>query len=184
MKQFVAVLKKLRLSTLEDILAAIAMVAIMFMMILTASDVTSRYLFNKPITGSLEILEVVMAIVVFFGLARGQRLNINVGMDLLFDRLKGRALHGLRIFDTLLPLLLFAVVTFSSLRIALDALEKKQLTTGILHFPESPFLFALSLGGLLICIRFIIQLSHEVSALIKAKKEELPIAPPRIEPEL
>jgi TRAP-type C4-dicarboxylate transport system permease small subunit len=183
MRRFISFIKKFRLSTLEDGLAVIAMVAIMFMMFLTATDVTMRKFFNEPITGSLEILEVVLALIVFFGLARSQRLRVHVGMDLAFDRLKGhaRALHGLHFFDLLLPLFIFAIVTYFSWGIAMEAYEKHQLTTGVLRFPEAPFMFTVPLGGFLLCVRFLIQLGNETIGIIKGKREEVPLVPPEKE---
>ena len=51
------------------LLKSIAMGILLIMMFLTAMDVIFRYMFNRPITGSYELIEFMMAILVSFGIA-------------------------------------------------------------------------------------------------------------------
>ena len=167
--RFISIIRGRRLSTVENVLVSVAMVGIMVMMILTTADVTGRYLFNSPVKGSIEIVEMVIAIIVFLSLPASQRQNIQVGSDFLVSRLKRRRYHILRFFNLLVPLLFFAIVTVWSAEAALEAYEHSYRTYGILRFPTAPFQFTLTVGSFLLCLRFIAQIRHEFSGIVRGK---------------
>ena len=49
------------LKNTENVLSNIGMVMFVFLMLIGASDVIGRYIFNRPITGTLEISQILMA---------------------------------------------------------------------------------------------------------------------------
>jgi TRAP-type C4-dicarboxylate transport system permease small subunit len=62
------------------------------MMCLTSADAFSRYLFNKPILGALELTEkYLMVAAVFLGLSYAFRGGLFIRVTLLVDRLSGTA---------------------------------------------------------------------------------------------
>ncbi len=62
-----------------------------FVLILwVTTDVAGRYLFNKPIVGSLEITELLMAVMVFSGLAYTGVLRAHIRIDTLVGRFPER----------------------------------------------------------------------------------------------
>jgi TRAP-type C4-dicarboxylate transport system permease small subunit len=61
-----------------------------FMMVLGTCDVMGRYLFNKPILGTLEIFEILLPAIVLLGLGYTQGNNAHVRVELLVSRLSSR----------------------------------------------------------------------------------------------
>jgi TRAP-type C4-dicarboxylate transport system permease small subunit len=156
-------MKKLRFRTLEDFLDVLAMICVMVIMLMTAIDVAGRYFggfFGKslPIPGTVEILALVMALVVFLSLPGSQRQEQHIGMDLFLDRFKGRTYRIIQFVNLLLPLFAFAIIGIYSFINALRALEVGWSTTGMLGIPTAPFRFVIAFGSLMICIRFAFQI--------------------------
>lgn len=66
-------------------LAAVSGAAIVAIMLLTCADVFLRYLFNAPIEGTLDLTQMLMVAIVFFGLAYCGWTGGHVVVDLLRD---------------------------------------------------------------------------------------------------
>jgi TRAP-type C4-dicarboxylate transport system permease small subunit len=80
------------LSRVEDILDLIAAFFIVFLMFFAVTQVISRKLFNYPLWGYVDIVEIVMVAFAFLGIAYCQRLGGHIRMELLVRRLRGRTL--------------------------------------------------------------------------------------------
>lgn len=126
----------------------IATVVLGLMMLLTVADVFMRYFFNSPITGTTEITQLMMVIVVFLSLPWGGVTGSHVKVD-LFVRRFGRKTRA--IFDVvtlLLSLFIFALIAWRSL------LESMQIetTTSLIGVPHAPFYYILTLGFVLLTL--------------------------------
>lgn len=80
------------LGRVEDILDLIAAFFIVFLMFFAVAQVISRKIFNYPLWGYIDIVEIVMVTFAFLGIAYCQRLGGHIRMELLVRRLQGRAL--------------------------------------------------------------------------------------------
>jgi TRAP-type C4-dicarboxylate transport system permease small subunit len=69
-----------RATGLVYIIAEVVMVS---MMLLVAAEVFLRYFFNSPILGTTEIIEFMMVVLVFFGLAYTQTRKGHIGVDVV-----------------------------------------------------------------------------------------------------
>lgn len=61
----------------------LAATALIVMMLVTVADVTLRYLFNSPIRGSYDIVEVMLVVFVFHGMAAVFFRRQNIAIDLI-----------------------------------------------------------------------------------------------------
>ena len=61
----------------------IAMVVLAAMMLLTVADVTGRYLFNRPLTGSTEVTEFMMACLSFLAMAWCTKKKTHIKLDIM-----------------------------------------------------------------------------------------------------
>lgn len=77
---------------LERALNAFAALFIFVLMWVACAEVFMRYVFNAPIHGQADLIEILIPTMGFFGLAYCQRLSGHVRMELLLKRLRGRAL--------------------------------------------------------------------------------------------
>jgi|SRR5690554_1191632 len=75
---------------LSNIAGLIAASAMIFMMLSTALDATSRSLFNFPLPGVYEFSEISMAIIVYLGLLWTQRDSKHIRVSLVSDRKQKR----------------------------------------------------------------------------------------------
>lgn len=99
-------LERLRVAQLR-----LASVALIIMMVVTLSDVFLRYVFNRPIRGSYDLVETMLAVFVFHGMSTGFLQRRNIVIDLI-DSFVHRSIVAIlvRISDvlTILTLALFA----------------------------------------------------------------------------
>ena len=68
--------------------AALSLAGIMFLMLI---DVAGRYLFNSPLPGAAEIIELAMGITVFAALPLVTAGNEHIRLDYLINAVRGRA---------------------------------------------------------------------------------------------
>jgi TRAP-type C4-dicarboxylate transport system permease small subunit len=127
------------------------------MMFLTGTDVTLRYIFNRPIAGAYELTELMMVILVFWGLSYTQFEKGHVAIELVFSRLPKRAQAIVDIIVYCLCLGLFALLVWQSVVQAKDKLVSG-LVTGTLLIPVWPFYLAEALGCIIMCFVLFVDL--------------------------
>ena len=75
---------------INSALRYVCMSLLFFMMALGTCDVMGRYLFNKPILGTLEIFEILLPAIVLLGLGYTQGSNAHVRVELFVSHLSLR----------------------------------------------------------------------------------------------
>ena len=136
---------------LSRMFAYIAMGVLGLMMLLTVVDVFLRYFFNSPITGTTEVTEFMMVIVVFPALAWCSVKRRHVQVDLFVSHLPLGAQKIIDIITLLLSLGIFVIITWQS---ALESIDV-QTTTSLLHLPHAPFHWILTVGFALFCLSIV-----------------------------
>src|SRR5262245_44639999 len=108
---------------LQRIQLWLAALALVVLMMVTVTDVFLRYLFNSPVRGSYDMVESLLLVFVFNGMAAGFFLRRNVVIDLI-DRAVGRrgTVVLVRIAD-LLSVICLALLMWAMLGPALQAYE-------------------------------------------------------------
>jgi TRAP-type C4-dicarboxylate transport system permease small subunit len=150
------------ISVIETILNVIGACLIMVIMFLAVTEVGGRYFFNYPIPGHLEIVELIMAAIVFLGVSYTQGIGGHIRMEIFINTVaKGRFYHIIEALNILLPLLVFGVIAINSFEFALDAYLMGDITAHI-HWYTWPSKMCVPLGVGLLCIRFVIQLLQHI----------------------
>ncbi|MBU2607898.1 MAG: TRAP transporter small permease [Chloroflexi bacterium] len=153
-------------SAIERALNYIAVGLIIVFMFFSTAAVSSRYLFNKPLSGYIDIAEITMVIVVFFGLAYTQWAGAHVRVELFITRyIKGRLHYLTEAFTTFLSLIFFAFITVYGFKGTLEARAINDITLSI-YWPIWPIKLCLAIGSLVLCFRFIVQVFQHVSRAI------------------
>lgn len=146
------------------ILNSIGAWALMGITLLTGSDVFLRYFFARPIKGTYELTELVLCVLVFFGLAYTAANEGNVSVPLVVSRLPKRAravVAGIGCFFSMGLVLVMAWRGFLQGGIYRD----QNLTSAIFHFPIFPLLIVVGVGcGVL----FLVLLAEFLESLSKA----------------
>jgi TRAP-type transport system small permease protein len=124
------------------------------MMFVTFFDVGGRYTLNKPVTGSLEITEFMMAIMVGCGLAYCALHKGHIRVDALFPYLSRKAILWMDILAYGASCLFFAAVTWQSWLDAVAQVQSK-VTSSVLFLPVYPFVFVMAFGVALLTLVFL-----------------------------
>lgn len=98
----------------EDAANLLAAFAILALMILGVLQIFLRSVFNAPISGYIDLVELSMASMAFLGAAYCQRLGSHVRMELLVTNLKGRALWGVEAVGALIAMCIIGVLIYYS----------------------------------------------------------------------
>lgn len=122
---------------------------------LIVADICLRYLFNRPIVSSNELVMFLMAVVVFSALSYTETLDGHVRIDLVISRFPQGAQSALRVVTSILSLCLFALITQQNV-VRAKALQIEGLRSPILHVPVYPFYLFVAFGCALLCLVLLI----------------------------
>lgn len=132
------------LNFLHRLFEPLVSISLFFMMALTFVDVISRYLFNSPIVGALELTEFSMAIVIFLGLVLLTSQEGHVTVDLLDSLVPDKIKAVQKSIINLINLLVMGVISWQLWIKAEDAAEYGDRTE-YLFIPLSPLIFFMSI---------------------------------------
>lgn len=127
----------------EKALSVLLALAMFALMTVTFIDVVGRYLLARPVPGSIEIVQVLMAGVIAAGLplVTHSRKHISIGLLAIFFRGRGRWL-----LDALIMAGTVAVLAFLAQRLWQQAvaLHRSHMGTAFLDIPIAPVALVLS----------------------------------------
>ena len=143
------------LSRVEDFLDLVAAFFIVFLMMFAVTQVISRKLFNYPLWGYIDIVEIVMVTFAFLGISYCQRLGGHIRMELVVRQLRGRALWLFEILGTIVALGIILVLLWYGFTFFLRAYQLGDSTIDreIILWPAKlviPIAFAVLTARLLI----------------------------------
>jgi len=136
------------------VVCAVGMVMIIPLMLLTFADVMLRGFFNKPIAGTFELSQYILAIFILLGAAYTQQVRGHVGVDFLTSRLSPRRRALCEIVTTLLSLLIIAIVIWQGW---VEGITEKSVSDQ-LRIPQYPFRVLVAVGGFLLWLELLIDL--------------------------
>ena len=118
---------------LTQLLSDIAALAIAAMAFLTIADIVMKNVFNRPIKGTFEIVELLLVFVVFFGVVEVFRSDGNICVDLADQVLSPKRTSVLKAVGMFASLVFLALMGFAMIGPAMDTVIYPQWTqeTGI-----------------------------------------------------
>ena len=133
--------------------AAIALASIMFLMLI---DVTGRYLFNAPLPGAAESIELAMGVCVFAALPLVTASNEHIRLDYLSNAVRGRVQA---LTNALVATISAAGMGLLAWRIADKALSIARYgdTTPFLKIPMAPIALFIALCAAISALIFLMQ---------------------------
>lgn len=148
------------------VLKGIAMSVLFIMMLLTASDVIFRYIFNRPIAGSIELTEFMMATMVSFGIAYCAVLGGHVSVDVVVSLLSQKVRTIIGIITTLLSLGLFLLITWQNV-LYIKEIFDSGLESPVLLLPAYPYIGAVAIGFGALCLVLLMNFFQLLSEAVK-----------------
>ena len=162
----------------ERFTALISGLGIFGLMLIGVAQIFGRKLFNLPIFGYIDIVEIAMSALVFLGLAYTERLGGHIRMELIVSHLKGRWLWMFELLGVVLGLAIVGVLVAYSWEHAMRAYHSgdSSIDAQYLLWP-SKMIVSVSLA--LLFLRLLVSLWGYVRLLITPDAE--PVAVPLLE---
>ncbi len=135
------------------------------MMLLTATDVTLRYVFNRPITGAFEITALMLVILVTFGLAYTQVCKEHVRIEFIISRFSPRVQAFASSIASIMGIGILALIAWQGI-VHAESLRAAGDTTPALHIPLYPFVWVVVVGSALFCLVLIVDLLNQLAQLV------------------
>jgi TRAP-type C4-dicarboxylate transport system permease small subunit len=129
-------------------------IVLMLLMGYTVLDVVLRYGFNRPFSGSLEITEFAMSLIVFLGIAYCGFTGGHVAVDILERPLKSPRLRFVPVLLTLAGAVLFAAIAWLT---AAEALSSMQRVSNMVRWPHWPFQMTVAVGSAMYALVLLLQ---------------------------
>lgn len=164
-----------KLSPFEDFLNLVAAFAILLLMLLGTSQIFLRSVFNSPIAGYIDLVELSMASMAFLGAAYCQRLGAHIRMELLIGKLQGRALWFAEILGTLAALGIIAVLIWYSWGHFLRAFQLGDTTIDA-EYPVWPSKLLVPIAFSFWFLRLLVQLFGSLRLFMKPELEPVGVA--------
>jgi TRAP-type C4-dicarboxylate transport system permease small subunit len=124
------------------------------LMLLTVGDVVGRSFFNKPIPGTFELSEYMLAVIILLGAAYTQQVKGHVGVDFLTSRYSPRTRAVFQFFTTIASLFIIAILVWYGY---IEGIHEKAVSDQ-LRIPQWPFKLLVAVGGLLLWLELVIDL--------------------------
>ena len=142
------------MAKINRICNVVANFTLVCMMLLVVVDVFGRYIIKKPITGSTEIIELMLVIIVFLSLANTESVNGNVSVDVIYSLLP-KTIKGLLDKITIITgIFIFTIITWRMFFRAWESsFEDPGPVTSMLMIPEAPFMMVAAIGAFLLFVQ-------------------------------
>lgn len=134
-----------RLLRLLALLAGVVLVGVALVIV---ANVIMRYVFNDPIFGAFDVIQMAMVLVIFGAMGFCCRTSGHVSVDVL-SNVFGQGFW--RVADGLVRLLTACVFGLLAWRASVSAAGAAEWSesTNLLHLPHAPFWWAIAIGGAL-----------------------------------
>lgn len=117
------------------------------MMFITAADVLLRYIFNRPISGTMELTSYMMAVLVSFALSYCAQQRGLIAVEIVTSRFSPRVQARFNCVTYFISFCFFLLITWQSI-IYIKLMFESNLVSAVLLIPAFPFIAALALGSL------------------------------------
>jgi len=145
-----------------EIVGFFSLVAIVIMMMLTTADVILRYIFDRPILGSMEMTELLMVSIAGLSLAWCTLKSGHIRVDIITNMFSKKTNRTIDVVNYILTGGICAFIVPALINRYIEG-EKLDLRTYVLHIPEGPFVLLLSFGYLLTFLVLIVKIVKSMS---------------------
>lgn len=149
-----------------DLVGFFSLITIVVMMLLTTADVILRYLFDRPILGSMEMTELLMVSIAGLSLAWCTLKSGHIRVDIITNMFSKKTNRVIDIINYILTGLICAFIVPALINRYIEG-EKLDIRTYVLRIPEGPFVLLLTFGYFL---TFLVLIVKTVKSMIEEKK--------------
>jgi TRAP-type transport system small permease protein len=139
----------------------------------TVADALLRYFLRRPIAGTFEAVELVLAAVIFFGLPYTGLVDGHISVDFLTSRLGPRGQYAAIAVNALITAALLALITIEMIALGVEYAATGRTTINA-RIPVLPFLIPAAAAAGLAGAGFLLQ---AIGATLRALRPGLPPLP-------
>jgi TRAP-type transport system small permease protein len=144
------------LKALTEAVNWIGYVSVSCVVLITSVDVVGRYCFNSPLLGSLEVLELCMAVLGGFAILYTTSRRGHISVDLFFIMFPRWLQVGINSFGSILGFATWALFAYETYELGRRSMMARE-SSNLLNMPLGPFqmvlAFALALHSLVLLIQ-------------------------------
>ena len=120
-------------------------IVLLLLSVLTFCDVFGRRFLNSPVTGTIELVEIGMALVAFLAMPRAFFLNANVSADFINNLNLGRFKTYLIILKFILMIIIMSLMAYATTKTSIKFMGNERVTLDLeLYF--YPFYFIMTIS--------------------------------------
>lgn len=146
----------------ENMLTYCSVMLILGVMFWVVAEVIGRYVFNSPLPGHLEGAELLLPMIVFFGISYVQARDGHVGMTFVIDALPKKVRRVTDIFSLAVSALTCAALAYFSSKNAWLAFDYEDVTMSPPYWPVWPSAAVIPLGYGMIATRMSLQILQKL----------------------
>lgn len=148
----------------------LAGVIIFGMMLLTSADIIMRYVFNAPIIGTFELMELLLPVAAYVGVSYVQQVRGHIAVEFIAERLPPKAAFRLDTAVLIIVLVVCVILTWQSAINGIVSWRAGDITLGLIEFPLGPPKVAVAFGLGLLCLRVLSQVFDHITAGVPGTK--------------
>ena len=142
----------------ENLFESMGGILIFIMMWGVVADVVGRYFLRSPVPNVPEFSAMVMPVIAFAGMGALAARNGNVRITALVRYLPDGTRRAIYLVFTVMAFLAMAVVVWQSYVNFLQTYANMSLREATVPFVLWPFRLLVAIGGLLLCVRFLVNI--------------------------
>jgi TRAP-type C4-dicarboxylate transport system permease small subunit len=159
------------------VLAFVSVASIAFMMLATSADVGRRQFFGSSVRGVIELSEIMMVVIVFFGLGYAESREAHVSMTLVIRRLPARVAAAVKALALVLAIAVIGWMLVATFDRAIDSFVSGEQRFGIVRLPVWPARWAIVVG----LAAFLLEMLVRLVDLIRTAWRTTPAATEAVE---
>ncbi len=148
-------------------LAPVGIGAMLIMMTVVTLNVLGRAIFNAPIFGTVEVVELTGVFLASFIIGYTQLLRKNITIPILIDRMPARVRGALDSFALFVGMFIFAVLAWTGVTVAWGMAAGSEYT-GVFEIAKWPFRLVWGFGCIFL---FLVLAAQFVESLAKVVKK-------------
>lgn len=137
---------------LSRVSCSLGMVFALPLMALTTLDVVGRSFFGKPIPGTLELSEYMLACIILLGAAYTQQVKGHVAVDFVTSRFSPRNRALLECLTLILAMLIVSLLAWQGFSMGME----ETAVSDQLRVPKAPFRILLGVGCTLLWLELLV----------------------------
>ena len=129
------------------------------MLIVVIVNIVGRFFFHKPLLGTVELIELMMAIIGFFAIPFATMNRMNVRVDIITSRLSRHNRMILSRIASCLSAVIVGFITYQAFVYSFYYIDNLSQATTVLSIPFAPFRLIMAFGCLVLFLRLLLDMS-------------------------